>query len=149
MKKILLNLGLWFCGTTIAFCAIGQQQTPDVGLVNKIAGAGTYSSAGSPSKPVQAYMRLRQGDRIVLAQGAVLQISYFTAGVKESWTGAATFVVTNAGGELLKGAKPDIAKLPGSVADTLSRAPRRSSPARVKACPRPSPEVSRRRALRL
>lgn len=123
MNKIWISIAGWLFGATIACSAFGQAQSPDVGLVNQVAGAATYSNAGSASKAVQVYMRVRQGDRIVLPQGALLQISYFTAGVKETWKGAATFVVTSAGGEVLKGAKPDIAKLPGSVADKLARVP--------------------------
>jgi len=123
MKKALISAALWVFGTAFALAAMGQQQTPDVGLVSEITGDVGYSNGGSPSKPIQPYMRVRQGDRIVLAQGSVLQISYFTAGVKETWKGAATFVATNAGGELLKGNKPEVAQLPGSVANKLARVP--------------------------
>lgn len=123
MKKALISAAFWVLGVAFAVSAAAQQQTPDVGLVSEIVGDIGYSNGGSPAKKLQPYMRVRQGDRIVLAPGAVLQVSYFTAGVRETWKGAATFVATNAGGELLKGNKPEVVQLPGSVANKLARVP--------------------------
>lgn len=93
----------------------------DVGLVNALQGDVSYQSKDAPARKAQAYMRVRHGDKIVLASGASIRISYTTASRQESWTGPGSFVATSAGGELLKGNKPEVAQLPAAVPQKLAR----------------------------
>lgn len=93
----------------------------DVGLVNALQGDVSYQSKDAPARKAQAYMRVRHGDKIVLASGASIRISYTTASRQESWTGPGSFVATSAGGELLKGTKPEVAQLPAAVPQKLAR----------------------------
>ncbi len=93
----------------------------DVGLVNALQGDVSYQSKDAPARKAQAYMRVRHGDKIVLASGATIRISYTTASRQESWTGPGSFVATSAGGELLKGNKPEVSQLPAAVPQKLAR----------------------------
>jgi len=93
----------------------------DVGLVNALQGDVSYQGKDGPARKAQAYMRLRHGDKIVLASGASIRISYTTASRQESWTGPGSFVATSAGGELLKGNKPEVSQLPAAVPQKLAR----------------------------
>lgn len=93
----------------------------DVGLVNALQGDVSYQGKDGPARKAQAYMRLRHGDRIVLAAGASIRISYTTASRQEAWTGPGSFVATSAGGELLKGNKPEVSQLPAAVPQKLAR----------------------------
>ena len=93
----------------------------DVGLVNALQGDVSYQSKDAPARKAQAYMRVRHGDKIVLASGASIRISYTTASRQESWTGPGSFVATSAGGELLKGNKPEVSQLPAAVPQKLAR----------------------------
>jgi hypothetical protein len=106
---------------SLAGAAIGQDAASDVGLVNALQGDVSYQSKDGPARKAQAYMRVRHGDKIQVAAGASIRISYTTASRQESWTGPASFVATSSGGELLKGSKPEVAQLPAAVPQKLAR----------------------------
>ncbi len=106
---------------SLAGAAVGQDAASDVGLVNALQGDVSYQSKDGPARKAQAYMRVRHGDKIQVAAGASIRISYTTANRQESWTGPASFVATSTGGELLKGSKPEVAQLPAAVPQKLAR----------------------------
>lgn len=106
---------------SLAGAAFGQDAASDVGLVNALQGDVSYQSKDGPARKAQAYMRVRHGDKIQVAAGASIRISYTTASRQESWTGPASFVATSSGGELLKGSKPEVAQLPAAVPQKLAR----------------------------
>ena len=102
-------------------CVFAQTASTDVGLVNAMQGDVNYQGRDGPAKKAQAYMRLRHGDKITLAAGASMKISYMTVSRQETWTGPGSFVASSAGGEVLKGNKPEIAQLPAAVPQKLAR----------------------------
>lgn len=106
---------------SLAGGAVAQDAASDVGLVNALQGDVSYQSKDGPARKAQAYMRVRHGDKIQVAAGASIRISYTTASRQESWTGPASFVATSSGGELLKGSKPEVAQLPAAVPQKLAR----------------------------
>jgi len=120
MKNNTLRLVVAFLGSMVSALAFAQAGG-DVGLVNSLQGDVSYQGKEGPARKAQAYMRLRHGDKVTLAAGAAIRISYTTASRQESWSGPATFVATSAGGELLKGAKPQIVNLPAAVPQKLAR----------------------------
>ena len=97
------------------------QDAGDVGLVNSMQGDVSYQGKEGPARKAQPYMRLRHGDKVTLAAGAAIRISYTTANRQESWTGPSSFVATSTGGELLKGTKPEIVQMPAAVPQKLAR----------------------------
>ena len=99
-----------------------QEAAGDVALVNALQGEVSYQSKEGPARKAQPYMRLRHGDKIVLASAASkIRISYTTANRQESWVGPGSFVATSTGGELLKGSKPEVVQLPAAVPQKLAR----------------------------
>ena len=115
-----------FFATVLVFvsmigAAFAQGGSADVGLVNALQGDVSYQGKDGPAKKAQAYMRLRHGDKISLAAGAMMKISYTTVSRQETWTGPGSFVATSAGGEVLKGAKPEVAQLAAAVPQKLAR----------------------------
>ncbi len=62
---------------------------PDVGLVLQVQGEVSYAGVeeGKPGK-VQAFMKIRQGDRLQVPAGAAIKLVYFSAqGRQELWRG--------------------------------------------------------------
>lgn len=106
----------WAAGSPLA-----QEVAADVALVNSLQGDVSYQGKEGPARKAQAYMRLRHGDKVTLASGANMRISYTTASRQESWSGPSSFVATSTGGELLKGSKPEIVQLPAAVPQKLAR----------------------------
>lgn len=106
----------------VAGGALAQEAAGDVALVNALQGEVSYQSKEGPARKAQPYMRLRHGDKVVLASAASkIRISYTTASRQESWVGPGSFVATSAGGELLKGSKPEVVQLPAAVPQKLAR----------------------------
>jgi hypothetical protein len=115
-KLVALTVSAVVAGTVFA-----QEAAGDVALVNGLQGDVSYQGKDGPARKAQPYMRLRHGDKIALASGASIRISYTTANLQESWSGPGSFVATSAGGELLKGNKPQVVKLPAAVPQKLAR----------------------------
>jgi len=98
-------------------------QGSDVGLVNLVAGDVTYAPlSGSPGK-VQAFMRLRDGDRVTVPQGGQIRIVYFEGSRQERWSGPASFRAAKAQSEPISGKPADVQVLPASVPQRISRVP--------------------------
>ena len=120
MKINSLKLIVTFVAALVGGVA-SAQDAGDVGLVNSLQGDVSYQGKEGPARKAQPYMRLRHGDKVTLAAGAAIKISYTTANRQESWTGPSSFVATSSGGELLKGSKPEIVQLPSAVPQKLAR----------------------------
>lgn len=120
MKNSNLRYLVAFLGglaSAVAFAQAGG----DVGLVNSLQGEVSYQGKDGPERKAQPYMRLRHGDKVTLGAGAAMRISYTTTSRQESWKGPASFVATSTGGELLKGAKPEVVSMPAAVPQKLAR----------------------------
>ncbi len=121
MKINNLKLFIGFVAALFGGVALAQDAGGDVGLVNSLQGDVSYQGKEGPSRKAQPYMRLRHGDKVTVAAGGAIRISYTTANRQESWTGPSSFVATSGGGELLKGSKPEIVQLPAAVPQKLAR----------------------------
>jgi hypothetical protein len=106
--------------TWIAPCI--AQDAADAGLVNQVAGQARYSAEGAPERPVQAFMKVRPGDRFMLAPGASVRIVFFEGNRQESWTGPAAFRVAPGRSDPLSG-QPLVATLPSAVSLRMAKLP--------------------------
>lgn len=112
--------GLAMCLVQLAALVQAQSSSPDVGLVTGLSGSATYWTSGDQTKPnrVQVFMKVRRGDGIKLAAGAVLQILYLAPGRQETWKGPVTLTVGEAESQMapgLKAAPPEVKLLPTRV----------------------------------
>ena len=122
-------------------------QDADVGLVQQVAGEVSYRGASGGGK-VQAFMKMRQGDRYDLAAGATLRVVYFSNGRQETWRGPASFRCQGESSDALKGAAAQVATLPVAVPKKLQKIPDLIQMAQmggvqvrgVKTAPKPGPE---------
>ncbi|MBM4284947.1 MAG: hypothetical protein FJ128_06830 [Deltaproteobacteria bacterium] len=62
---------------------------PDVGLVTQVAGEAVFVNPeeGGKGGKVQAFMKIRRGDRLTLSAGASVTLVYFANSRKEFWQG--------------------------------------------------------------
>ncbi len=110
-------LGLLVSGTALA-------QGADVGLVNMVSGNVTYSpSAATAAKAVQAFMKVRDGDRIDLAAGGEVRVVFFDASRQERWLGPASFRAGKSGSAPLTGKPASVTDLPAAATQRLARVP--------------------------
>ncbi len=106
---------------TISGAALAQGA--DVGLVNLVSGEVTFVPlAGAPGK-VQAFMRVRDGDRINVGTGAQVRVVFFEGARQERWQGPASFRAGKGAGEPISGQPAEVAKLPAGVPQRIARVP--------------------------
>jgi hypothetical protein len=87
-------------------------------LVSATKGQVLFSPTDGPKKPLEIFTRLREGERLELARDSEVQLAFLQKGVRETWTGPATVLITGDGGQ-----SPDGPSVP--VTDKL---PTRSRP---------------------
>lgn len=98
-------------------------QGTDVGLVNLVVGDVMFApESGTPAR-VQAFMRLRDGDRVTVPAGGHVRVVYFDGARQERWAGPASFRASKKQGEAITGKPTDVQLLPASVPQRISRVP--------------------------
>jgi len=102
-----------------AICA----QAIDVGLVNLVSGEVTYAAAPGSSAKVQAFMKVRAGDRFTLPPGAELRLVFFDGGRQERWRGPASFRAAKGSSEPIDGKPVEVATLPAGTPQRIARVP--------------------------
>lgn len=114
----------WVSGFLLAVAAaLAHAQGADVGLVNLVSGDVTFAPlSGAPGK-VQAFMRVRDGDRINVPQGGHVRIVYFEGARQERWNGPSAFRTGKTQGEPINGKAAEVQNLPASVPQRISRVP--------------------------
>ncbi len=114
----------WVSGFLLAVAAaLAHAQGADVGLVNLVSGDVTFAPlSGAPGK-VQAFMRVRDGDRINVPQGGHVRIVYFEGSRQERWNGPSAFRAGKTQGEPINGKAAEVQNLPASVPQRISRVP--------------------------
>lgn len=98
-----------------------QQQ--DVGLVSAVSGDVTYLPSGGAAAKVQAFMRVREGDRIRLPAGAQIKVVFLNSSRQERWLGSAEFQAGKEAGVPIAGKAADVTQLPAGVGQRMTRIP--------------------------
>ena len=117
IKNTIRTLGL---AALLAAATVAASE--DVGLVNQLNGDVTYASGGNPAK-AKAYMKVRQGDRFTVPNGAGVRIVYFQGGRQETYTGPATFIAGTQASNQQSGSPAQIATLPAGVPQKIAQTP--------------------------
>lgn len=109
--------------TWIAFAvAPAAHGAADVGLINQLSGEVTYSSGATVAK-AQAFMKIRDGDRIAVPAGGAVRVVYFQGGRQESFVGPASFTAGAQQSSVQSGAQPRVTTLPAGVPQKISQTP--------------------------
>jgi hypothetical protein len=117
MGRFLVSLLL----VSIVGAAHGQEA--DVALVSMVSGDAAYvPRAGTPGK-VQAFMKVRGGDRIDVAAGGQVRIVFFDGARQELWSGPASLRAGRAAAEPISGKPAQVTNLPPGVPQGLVRIP--------------------------
>ena len=97
-------------------------------LVASTKGEVVLSPADGPKKPLELFTRLREGERLELGKDAEVQLAFLQKGVRETWTGPATVLITADGGQSPDGPNvpvteklPNKAKPSGASSSVLSQ----------------------------
>lgn len=112
MKKMALVLTLLVAGTAAA---------AEVALVMSVQGRITRQA--EITVPVEAFVKLKAGDRVDLQEGARLQLVYFENGRQETWAGSGSVVVDAREGKASGLPPAEVKTLPLVMARQIARTP--------------------------
>jgi hypothetical protein len=126
-------------GLITLFCA--QAGAADVALVMSVQGK-VMRQDGTNSVPVEAFVKLGEGDRLSLEKDAQLRVAYFENGRHETWSGPGSLELAVRGGQPAGLAAPELKTLSLAVARQLARTPAvdregRKAPVRTRAVQAP------------
>jgi hypothetical protein len=112
-----------FAAVSLALALGAGAQSSDVGLVNQLSGEVSYAGQGGTQSKAQAFMKVREGDRFTLPDGAQLRLVYFNGSRQETWKGPASFKAGSKQSEALSGQAAEAAQLPSGVAQKIAQVP--------------------------
>ncbi|MBL8378858.1 MAG: hypothetical protein JNM79_13385 [Burkholderiales bacterium] len=118
MRKFLDYLTFLTSAGVLAF-APAVMAAADVGLVNQLQGDVSYQGGGAAAK-ASAFMKVRDGDRFVVPDGALLRVVYFDGGRQETWKGPASFKAGLKQGDATSGT-PQVSQVPGGAPAKLAQ----------------------------
>ncbi|HYD56328.1 MAG TPA: hypothetical protein VEB41_05430 [Burkholderiales bacterium] len=95
----------------------------DVGLVNLVSGNVAFiPRVGQPGK-VRNFMKVREGDRFQLSQGAQMRIVFYEGSRQERWQGPASFRAGRSEAIAVQGSATEVQALPVHVPQRMARLP--------------------------
>ena len=99
-----------------------QARAAEVALVMSVQGTVTRLAGATPV-PVEAFVKLKEGDRLSLEKKARLQVAYFESGRQETWSGPGRLEMTPREGKAGGLAAPEVKLLPLVMARQLAHTP--------------------------
>lgn len=111
------------CAFLALFSFASLIQAEDVGLVNLVAGEVTFTAKGAKAEKVKPFMKVRDGDRFQVAQGAQLRVVYFAGARQERWSGPASFRAARQASKPISGSPAEVVALPAGVPQRIARVP--------------------------
>lgn len=102
-------------------CESSWALSMDVCMVTSVQGSVMIAIEKETSKPLVAFSKLHQGEKLTLSQNARMQVVYFENGRQETWNGKG--VVEIGSQESNSALKPEVKILPPLLAKQLVRTP--------------------------
>lgn len=119
MRAIDKLIGLLLTAVLLLSMGSAMALSMDVAIVTSVQGAVTL--AKEAGKPLVAFSKLQQGEKLTLSQNAKVQVVYFENGRQESWSGKG--VVEIGAQESSSTLKPEVKTLPPLIAKQLVKTP--------------------------
>jgi len=92
------------------------------GMLSQMSGTVTYRTADTGPLNASVFMKLREGDKLLVPPGASARVVYFSSGRQELWRGPAEFTIGEAASLPAKGT-PQLTQLPVAVGRQFLQSP--------------------------
>ena len=113
------RLVVWLSVLVVAAVTTGAWAAADVGLVNHLSGDVSYQGASAIAKAAP-FMKVRDGDRFTVPEGAMVRVIYFDSGRQETWKGPASFRAGQKQADAVTG-RAEVSQLPGGAPARLAQ----------------------------
>ena len=120
----------YFC-ISLIFLGCSQAWAAEVALVMSVQGKVTRLAEVPGPVPVEAFVKLKEGDRLSLENDSRLQVVYFENGRRETWSGPGRLEMAVREGKASGLAAPEVKSLPLVMAKQLARTPALDSQGRA------------------
>ncbi|MDK9702034.1 MAG: hypothetical protein OEL20_02770 [Sulfuritalea sp.] len=114
----------------LVLLACSQAWAAEVALVMSVQGRVMRNAEPAPV-PVEAFVKLNQGDRLDLDGGSRLQVVYFESGRQETWSGPGRLEMAQREGKASGLSAPGVKSLPLVMSRQLARTPALDSQGRA------------------
>lgn len=113
------------CGALLLTLISGMALATEIAMVTAVSGAVELQAAGAASAmPLEAFVKLREGDRLQLAEVARVQLVFFQGGREEVWQGAGKLLLGDAASSVTAGNLQQQSRLlPRVLVKQLARTP--------------------------
>ena len=116
-------MGRWLVGLLVfGWVQSGFALTLDVGMLTQVDGKVELVSQDAGKEPATAFLKVANGDKLILSEGARVQIAYFETSQQEVWQGAGEVEINQGQGRSAT-LNPETRKLPPLVARQLVKTP--------------------------
>ena len=96
----------------------------EVGLVTAVSGSIKWQDEKAVVSELKPFVKVREGDKLMLEGVSRLQVVYFEGGRQETWLGAGAIEVGPGSSKMVKGSiEPEIKTLPAILVKQLSKTP--------------------------
>lgn len=116
---------------SLVFLGCSQAWAAEVALVMSVQGKVTRLAEVPGPVPVEAFVKLKEGDRISLENDSRLQVVYFENGRRETWSGPGRLEMAVREGKASGLGAPEVKSLPLVMAKQLARTPALDSQGRA------------------
>ena len=111
-------------GAVLLALLSGALSAAEVALVTALSGKVTVQEEKGTPGELKAFVKLREGDRLMLGDSARVQLVFFESGRQETWQGAATLALGAAGSTSQRaGHQAEVKNLPAILVRQLSKTP--------------------------
>ena len=113
----------WLGAVVMALVSLSASAT-EVGLVTAVAGNVKLQEEKSVASELKPFVKVREGDRLMMESNARLQLVYFDGGRQETWQGHGALEVGSGSSKMSKGSmQPEVKTLPAILVKQLSKTP--------------------------
>ncbi len=115
-------MSIRFVFIALLVLGFGQVQAAEVALVMSVQGT-VLRLDGAKQVPIEAFVKLKSGDRLQLDNATRLQLVYFKTGRQETWSGSGNLVMAAKESQAEGLPAPQVKTLPLVMVKQLARTP--------------------------
>lgn len=112
----------WLCATLVLLSF--NLRAAEIAMVTSLSGTVIFSGGTAAGTMLRTFVKLRDGDQLLLKEDTRLQIVFFGSGRHETWRGAGRLDVGSVACTPVNGVlKPEVKTLPAILVKQLSKTP--------------------------
>lgn len=107
--------------TSIVALFVATGAWADVGMITQLSGDVSLTAEAGGKQTAVSFLKVNTGDKVMMGNGARVQLVYFGNGRQEVWSGSGTVEVGSL--ESKSSLKPEVTQLPTLVINRLAKTP--------------------------